>query len=140
MCLPMGTTSKCHFSLGLPSGGPKIGTFAIPELWMFISFSNQVYFENLRAIFYNPQKIYFQWYIAHPNRSSFDPYFQGVCGQKSNSQFDSYFLFYHNSCKLSLNEQWEATLSVYVLKPFQWCPRGPIWWLFTFSNQGFEHL
>jgi len=51
-----GTTSKCHFSLGLPSGSPKTRTFVVQKLWMFISFSNQVYFENARVISYRPEK------------------------------------------------------------------------------------
>jgi hypothetical protein len=27
--------------------------------------------------------------MARPNQSSFNPYFKGICGQESNSQFDS---------------------------------------------------
>jgi hypothetical protein len=42
--------------LGLSSGSPKIGTLVVPKLWMLISFSNQVFFENVRTISYNPQK------------------------------------------------------------------------------------
>jgi hypothetical protein len=43
--------------------------------------------------------------------------------------------FDHNSCKSNLNEQCEGTLSIYTLRPFQWCPRGPIWCLFAFSTK-----
>ncbi len=43
--------------------------------------------------------------------------------------------FDHNSCKSSLNEQCEGTLSIYTSRPFQWCPRGPIWCLFSFSTK-----
>jgi len=41
----------CHFSPGLPSG-----SLVVPKLWTFISFSNHIYFENTRAMSYNPQK------------------------------------------------------------------------------------
>jgi hypothetical protein len=51
----MGITSKCHFSLGFPNESPKIGILIVPKLWTFISFSNQVYFENARAIYYSLQ-------------------------------------------------------------------------------------
>jgi hypothetical protein len=40
-----------------PKWGPKIGTFVVPKLWMFISFSNQVFiFGNIRIISNIPQK------------------------------------------------------------------------------------
>jgi hypothetical protein len=32
LCLSMGTTSKCHFSLGLPCGSPKIGILVVATL------------------------------------------------------------------------------------------------------------
>jgi hypothetical protein len=56
MCLFTGITFKCHFSPGLPNGSPKIKTLVVPKLWRLISFSNQVFFENARAISYSLQK------------------------------------------------------------------------------------
>jgi hypothetical protein len=58
MCLSTRMTSKCHFSLRFPSGSgsPKIKTFVVPKLWTFLFFSNQVCFENARAISYSPKK------------------------------------------------------------------------------------
>jgi hypothetical protein len=88
MCLSTGTTSKCHFSPGLPSGSPKIETFVVPKLWTFIYFSNQ------------------------------------ICFQIKLSNFKS-----------GLNEQFEGTLSIYASRPFQWCPRGPIWCFFAFPTK-----
>ncbi len=37
---------------------PKIGTFIILKLWMLISFSNQVCFENAKEIYYILKKIF----------------------------------------------------------------------------------
>jgi len=34
--------------------------------------------------------------------------------------------FDHNPKQLGLNEQCERTLSIYVSRPFQWCPKGAI--------------
>ncbi len=54
LCFSTGTTSKCHFSPGLPGGSSKIGTLPIPKPWTFIFFSNKIYIENARAISYSP--------------------------------------------------------------------------------------
>jgi hypothetical protein len=51
LCLSTGTTSKCHFSPKLPLG---TAILVFPKLWTFISFSNQVCFENERAMSYSP--------------------------------------------------------------------------------------
>jgi hypothetical protein len=37
-------------------GSPKTGTFVVPKFWTFLSFSNQVYFENVKKKYYSPQK------------------------------------------------------------------------------------
>ncbi len=58
LCLSARTTSKCHFSLGFPSGSPKTKTLIVPKISTFISFSNQVYFDNTRVIFYSFKKIF----------------------------------------------------------------------------------
>ncbi len=34
----------------------KIGTLVVPNFCTFISFSNQVFFENMKELSYNPQK------------------------------------------------------------------------------------
>ncbi len=44
--------------------------------------------------------------------------------------------FDHNSCNLGLNEQCDGTLSIYTSRPFEWCPKGPIWCLFAFPTKG----
>jgi hypothetical protein len=51
----MGTISKWNYFLELPNGSPKIGTFIVPKLWVFISSSKQMRLEHVRAIFYIPQ-------------------------------------------------------------------------------------
>jgi hypothetical protein len=52
----MGVTSKWYFFLGFSNGSPKIGTFIVSKFWMFISFSNQVFLEHMKIIFYISQK------------------------------------------------------------------------------------
>jgi hypothetical protein len=63
------------------------GILIVQEFWMPIYFSNQVFFENSRIVYY-----IFQKDISN-NQNSFDPCFQGVCGWESNWEFDSYLLF-----------------------------------------------
>ncbi len=67
----------------------KIGTFSVPKFWMLIYFSNQVLKNNIKVISYSLLKRSFQWCITRPNQTSFDHCIQGICGRKSNSQFDS---------------------------------------------------
>jgi hypothetical protein len=43
--------------------------------------------------------------------------------------------FDHNSCKSSLNEQCDGTLSIYTSRPFQWYPRGPMSCIFAFPTK-----
>ncbi len=62
MCFFARTISKCHFPSKLPSGSPKTRTFFVPKLWMLISFSNQVYFGNARAISLALKKIFPKMY------------------------------------------------------------------------------
>ncbi len=87
----VGIKSKCHFSPKVPSGSPKIWTLVVPKLWMFISFLNEFLKKNARVISYSLKKL--QQCITHFNRTSFDTFFQGICGQKLNFQFDSHLFF-----------------------------------------------
>jgi hypothetical protein len=50
-------------------------------------FSNQVYFENMKAISYSPQKDIFNMYNMHQSELIW-PLLSRVCGWESNSQFD----------------------------------------------------
>ncbi len=134
MCLSANTTSKCPFFPRFPSGSPKIGTLVVLKLWTFISFSNQVFLKWKTNILY-PLKISFQQCITPSNWTSFHPYFQGICGRESNFQFDSHLFFLSQLIQISLNEQCEGTLSIYVSRPFYWCPRGPIWCFFAFQTK-----
>jgi hypothetical protein len=52
----MGATSKWHFFSRFPNGSPKTGTFVVSRLWMFISSSNDAFFEHAKVISYIPQK------------------------------------------------------------------------------------
>ncbi len=56
LCLAMGTTFKCHFPLGPPSGSSKPANLYVAKFWTFIFLSNQVFFENARKISYNLKK------------------------------------------------------------------------------------
>jgi hypothetical protein len=40
--------------------------------------------------------------------------------------------FDHNSCISGLNEQYEGTLGIHILRPFQWYLDGLIWCFFSF--------
>jgi hypothetical protein len=44
------------FPWDIPKWKSQNKTLVIPKLWPFISFSNQVYFENEKAISYSSQK------------------------------------------------------------------------------------
>jgi len=57
------------------------------------------FFENVREYFISLEKI-LPKKITLPNQSSFDPCFQGICGQESNSQFDSYSFFWSQSMQI----------------------------------------
>jgi hypothetical protein len=47
---------KDYIQMSLFLKNPKIGILVVPKLWMLISLSNQIYFENSREIYYSPQK------------------------------------------------------------------------------------
>ncbi len=107
LCLSMGTTSKCHFSFGLPSGNPKIRTLTVSKFWLLISFSNQVVL-RMQGKHLIVLKRSFQRCITRPNQISFDLCFLITFALS----------FDHNSCKLGINEQCNDTLSIYTSKPF----------------------
>ncbi len=79
------------------------------QIKFFLKIQRQ-YFISLKKIFPTVYNM--------PNWSSFDPCFQGVCGRKSNWEFDFRPSFHQNSCKSCLNEQCEDTLNIYASKPF----------------------
>ncbi len=116
--LSTGTISKCHFSSGLPSGSPKIGTLVVPKLWRFVSFSNQVCYENAGAIFYIPQKDLSNDVRNAPIGPHLTPTFKGFMVRSQILNLIRTLFFNHNSCTLGLNELCESTLSIYVLGPF----------------------
>ncbi len=135
MCLFIRTTSKCHFSLKLLSGSPKTRTFTIPKLWTPMSFSNQISFENERAISYSPWKylsnsVYYGWIEPH-----LTPAFKGFVVGSQIPYLTTAPSFDHNSCKSSLNEQCKATLSIYASRPFWWWLGGPILCFFAFPTK-----
>jgi hypothetical protein len=131
----MGTTFKCHFSLGLPSVSPKIGIFVVPKLWTFISFSNQVCFENARAISCIPKKDLSNSVLHISIEFHLTPTFKRCVVGNQISNLTPSFSFDHNSCTLGLNEQCEGILSIYASIKILWCPRGPIWCLFSFPTK-----
>jgi hypothetical protein len=52
----MGATSKWDFFSRFPNGSPKIESLVVSRLWMFISSSNDAFFEHATAISYILQK------------------------------------------------------------------------------------
>jgi hypothetical protein len=116
-------TSKWHFFLGFPNESPKIGTLIVPKLWMLISSSNQAYLEHeIKEISYSPQK-YLSNGVSHALIG--DHLTLAIRGFMVGSQIPNLTpcpSFDHNSCILSLNEQCEGTLGMYILRTFQWYP------------------
>jgi len=125
----MGITCKCHFPPRFPNESPKIGIRVVPKLQTFISFSNQVYFENMKAISYSPQKD-FSTCITCTDDNSLDPYFQGFVVESQIPNLTIALFKNHNSCKSCLNEQCEGTLSICASRPF-----GSNWCLFAFPTK-----
>jgi hypothetical protein len=90
----------------------------IPKLWMFISFSNQVSFENSRALSYSPQKC-LSYGLYHTRvKFHFTPTFKGFVVRSQIPNLTPTLFFYHNSCKSCLNGQCKGTSNVYDSIPF----------------------
>jgi hypothetical protein len=81
LCLFAGTTSKCHFFLGLPSGlpngSPKTKTLVVPKLWPFIFFSNQGFLKMWQEYLITFKNIFPIVYKHTPIRPHLTPTFQG---------------------------------------------------------------
>ncbi len=118
LCLSTRTTSKYHFSLGLPTESPKIKIFIISKLWTFIFFSNQIYFENARGIFHSLQKGLFNNVQNTLIGIHLTPIFKGFFIKSQILNLTLAPSFDHNSCKSRLNEQCVDTLNMYASKPF----------------------
>ncbi len=100
--------------LGTPSGSPKTRTFVISNLWMLISFSNQVFFKSVRTIFYSLWK-YLSYDVYHTSiKPHLTPIFKGFVVGNQIPNLTLAPSFDHNSCKLGLNEQCKGTLSIYA--------------------------
>jgi hypothetical protein len=111
---------------------PQIGPFVVLKLWMLISFWNQVVYENSKAISCSPQK-YLSNGVSHTSIKAYLTFFFKEFVIKNQiSNLTPTPSCNHNSCKSSLNEQCEGTLSIYDSRIFLWCPRGSMWCLFTF--------
>jgi hypothetical protein len=85
---------------------------------MFISFSNQVYFENSREISYSPQKNLFNDALHAPIETHLTPTFKGFMVGSQILNLIHAPSFDYNSCKLGLNEQCKVTLSIYASRNF----------------------
>jgi len=110
LCLlpKMGITFKCHFFLG----NPKTRTFVVRKLWTLIYFSNQVCFENMKTISYSLQKTLSNGLQHAPIRTHLTPAFKGFVVESQIPNLIHAPSFDHNSCKSSLNDQCEVTLSI----------------------------
>jgi hypothetical protein len=140
LCLFIGTTSKCHFSTGLPSGSRKSGTFAIPKFWTLIYFLNQFLKENANTIFYSSQQDCSNDVQHAPIRPHLTLAFKGFVVKNQIIKLTPAFFLYHNFCKSGLNEQCEGILNIYTSIPFESCPRGPIWYFFPFPTKALNIL
>ncbi len=128
------------FFLILPNGSPKIGTIVVPKLWTLISSPNQAFLEHARAISYSPQKYFSKGVFHAPIRKHLTLVLRGfVVGSRIFNLTPNLFLDHH-SCILSLNEQYEGTLGIYISKKIKWYLGGLNLVLVFLFNQGFEHL
>jgi len=90
--------------------------FYCPKVLNVHFFSSQVYFENLRAISYSPQKNLSSDVSHAPIEAHLLPTFKGFIVGNQIPNLTLAPSFDHNSCKSSLNEQCKVTLSIYALK------------------------
>jgi hypothetical protein len=87
MTLCGGYIQMTFFFLGFPNESSKIKTFVVLRLFDAHIFFKISLFGAFEENISWPSKRSFQQCIARPNQKSFDPYFKGICGQESNSQF-----------------------------------------------------
>jgi hypothetical protein len=66
----------------------------------------------MKAISYSPQKDIFKGVLHNPIKDHLGR--SEIFNLTINPYLD------HNSCIISLNEQYEGILSIYILRPFQW--------------------
>jgi hypothetical protein len=78
------------------------------ELWTFVSFSNQIYFENSRVISYSPQKDISNGVYHAPIRAHLTLDFKGFVVKSQILNSTLALSFDHNSCKLNLNDNARA--------------------------------
>ncbi len=81
-------------------------------------FSNQVFFENPKAIFYRSQKYFSNGVYHTPIKVHLNLAFKGFMVGSQIGNLAPTRSFNHNSCKLNLNEQCEGILNMYTLRPF----------------------
>jgi len=97
---------------------PQIGPFVVLELWMLISFLNQVVYENSKEISCSLQK-YLSNDVSHtPIKAYLTLSFKEFVIRNQISNLTHAPSCNHNSCKSSLNAQCEGTLSIYDLRNF----------------------
>ncbi len=108
-----------YFQMSFFPKSSKIGTFVIPKLWMLIYFSNQICFENVKEISYSLQKNHSNDLQHAPIGAHLTTTFKGFVVGSQIPNLTPAPSFDHNSCKPSINEQCEITLSIEASRPCQ---------------------
>jgi hypothetical protein len=94
-----------------------LGTLTIPKIWTLISFSNQIYFESAKKCFIALENIFPMMYNM-PQSNFIWPFLLKDLWSRVKCPIWLLPFFDYNSCKSSLNEQCEGTLSVYASRNF----------------------
>jgi hypothetical protein len=132
------TLPRGYIQMTIFFGSPKIGTLIVPKLWTLISSSNQTFLEHAKKIFYSPQKDLSKGVLHSPIEDHLTPTLRGFMVESWIFNITLDPSLDHNLCILGLNEQYEGTLSIYILRPFQWYLKGPIWCFFSFSTKALK--
>jgi len=74
-------------------GIPKLGLLLSQNFGCSYLYQINFIFLKVGGQYFITLKKIFQWCITRSNRTSFDLFFQGICGRKSNFQFDSRLFF-----------------------------------------------
>ncbi len=97
---------------------PQIGPLIVLEFWMLTSFLNQVVYENLKAISYSPKKYLSNGVLHALIEAHLTLSFKEFMIRSQILNLIIAPSFDHNSCKSSLNEQCDGTLSIYDSRNF----------------------
>jgi len=114
---------------------PKIGTFVVQKLWMFIFFSNQACLEHVRALSFSPQKVLSKSVLHAPIKDHLTPTLRGFV------KLRIWLPLFHLIIIHAIRSKWTIWRHFKHLhiKNFLMVSWGPNLVLVCFSNQGFKH-